>query len=101
MNNEKNRTEDEKPDLKHDTMEFAINADGEEITDPASLEDEDGLVTGEELDMLEDEPELEAAAFNAVEADLLADEDNLPEEDWLDDIPGGNAGEEDAEDERP
>lgn len=100
MNNEKNRTEDEKPDLKHDTMEFATNADGEEITDPASLEDDEGLITGEELDMLEDEPELEAAALNAVEADLLDDEDNLPEEDWLDDIPGGNAGEENAEDER-
>jgi hypothetical protein len=97
MNTDIDRPEDEKPDLKHDTMEFAANTEADDIIDEENLED-DELVSSEELEMLEDDPEVEAAALSTVEMDLLSDEDNLPEEDWLDDIPGGNAEEDDDED---
>ncbi len=90
---------DEMPDLKHDTMEFAANTEGDDILDEVSIEDEEELISGEELEMLEDEPAVEAAALNAVERDLLTDEDQLPEEDWLDDIPGGDAVAADGADE--
>jgi len=96
MDNDK--SEDEKPDLKHDTMEFAASTEADDIIDETNLED-DELISSEELDMLEDDPEVEAAALNTVEMDLLSDEDNLPEEDWLDDIPGGDANEADGDEE--
>ena len=82
-----------KPDLKHDTMEFSAATEGDDImdTDDETYEEED--ISADELDVLEDEPDNEAAALNAVETDRQADEDNLPEEDWTDDI------EEDTEDE--
>ena len=53
-------------------------------TDDATFEEED--ITPDELDVLEDEPANQAAALNAAETDRLVDEDNLPEEDWTDDI---------------
>jgi len=93
MNDKTDKHTEVKPDLKHDTMEFAANTEGDDILDETPIEEE--LITSEELEMLEDEPEVEAAALSAVETDLLSDEDNLPEEDWLDDIPGGDANEED------
>ncbi len=99
MNNDTNKPTDEKPDLKHDTMEFAASTEGDDIIDEGNPDDEE-LISSEELEMLEDEPEVEAAALNAVEIDLLTDQDILPEEDWLDDIPGGDAKEEDSEHER-
>ena len=83
----KEKMEDDiKPDLKHDTMEFAASTDGDDKmdTDDATYEEED--ITPDELDVLEDEPDNEAAALNAAETDRLVDEDNLPEEDWTDDI---------------
>lgn len=100
MNNNIDEDEDEKPDLKHDTMEFAASTEGDDILDEEDLED-DELVSSEELEMLEDEPEVEAAALNAVETDLLSDEDNLPEEDWLDDIPGGQPDDEEENEDEP
>ena len=99
MNNNTDKPEDEKPDLKHDTMEFAASTEGDDIIDEGNLDD-DELISSEELEMLEDDPEVEAAALNAVETDLLSDEDNLPEEDWLDDIPGGDAIDEEDDHER-
>lgn len=85
--------EEVKPDLKHDTMEFSAATDGDDImdTDDETYEEED--ISADELDVLEDEPDNEAAALDAAETDREADEDNLPEEDWTDDI------EEDTEDE--
>ena len=83
----KEKMEDDiKPDLKHDTMEFAASTDGDDKmdTDDATYEEED--ITPDELDVLEDEPDNEAAALNAAETDRLVDDDNLPEEDWTDDI---------------
>ena len=76
-----------RPDLKHDTMEFSAATDGDDIldTDDASYEEEG--IDAEELDAIEDDPDAEAAALNATETDLAADPDNLPDENWTDDLP--------------
>ena len=100
MKNEPGKNEDVKADLKHDNMEFSASTDGDDVLDTDRIPVDEDEITAEELDILEDEPGNEAAALNAVETDRLADEDNLPEEDWLDDIPGGDAEEKDAEEKR-
>ncbi len=78
--------EDIKSDLKHDTMEFSAATDGDDQldTDDATYEEEG--INAEELDALEDDPAIEAVALNEVEKDRQADPDNLPEEDWTDDL---------------
>ena len=94
----KNKKEEEeiKPDLKHDTMEFSAPSEGKDQldTDDATYEEEE--ITPEELETLEDNPDNEAAALNAVETDRQVDEDNLPEEDWTDDISDDEADEEES-----
>jgi hypothetical protein len=79
--------EELKTDLKHDNMEFAASTDGDDImdTDDATYEEEE--IGAEELDALEDNSDNEAAALNATETDLQADNDILPDEDWTDDLP--------------
>ena len=91
--------EDVKIDLKHDSMEFAASTDGDDIldTDDATYEEED--INAEELDAIEDDDEHEAAALNATETDLQADEDIMPEEDWTDDLPDTDTEEEEEDDE--
>lgn len=78
--------EDIKPDLKHDTMEFSAATDGDDQldTDDAAYEEEG--INADELYALEDDPAIEAVALNEVENDRQADPDNLPEEDWTDDL---------------
>ena len=75
------------PDLKHDTMEFAASADGDDIV---NFDDEDDEISASELDALEDEqPDTEGYALNAAEADSKIDEDNFltsPDELEEDDI---------------
>ena len=78
--------EDIKADLKHDTMEFSASTEGDDKMDTDDTTYEEEEITPEELDVLEDEPDKEAAALDAVETDPLVDEDNLPEEDWTDDV---------------
>jgi hypothetical protein len=93
-----NPDHDIKTDLKHDNMEFAASTDGDDILDtddPAYEQDE---IKAEELNALEDLTDNEAAALNATETDLQADEDILPEEDWTDDLPD-NENDEDGRDE--
>ncbi|MBC7868298.1 MAG: hypothetical protein H7X88_12255 [Gloeobacteraceae cyanobacterium ES-bin-316] len=96
MQQDPNEGEDIKPDLKHDTMNFSAPTDGEDPldTDDEDYEEED--ITEEELELLEDDPDNEAAALNAVETDSLADDTIMPEEDWLDDAvdPDDEEGEE-------
>ncbi len=77
--------EDIKPDLKHDTMEYSAATDGDDAmdTDDATYEEEG--ITGEELDAIDDDDDSEAAALDAEETDHLADNDTLPEEDWIED----------------
>ena len=91
------KPEDVKTDLKHDSMEFSASTDGEDAldTDDASYDDDE--ITAEELDLLDDEDENEAAALNSVESDLTIDEDIFPEEDWTDDLSDDNLEEEDEE----
>ena len=70
-----------KPDLKHDTMEYAASADGDDILDSdkeTGQEIEDEEITTEELELLmEDDPDNQAAALNSAETDSQADEDNF------------------------
>ena len=91
--------EDIKTDLKHDTMEFAAPSDGDDVldTDDATYEEEG--INAEELDAIEDDAHNEAAALNATETDLQADEDTMPEEDWTDDLPDMKTDEEEDDDE--
>lgn len=92
----KNGEEDIKPDLKHDTMEFSAATDGDDRldTDDASYEEEG--IDADELEALEDDPALEAAALNEAEMDREVDPDKLTDEDWTDDLPDNK--EEDEED---
>ena len=80
--------EDIKTDLRHDTMEFSAATDGDDRLDTDDERYEEEGISAEELDLLEDAPEdEEAAALNSVEMDRMVDDDNLPEEDWTDDLP--------------
>lgn len=81
-------TEDEvKTDLKHDTMEFAAPTDGDDVLDKDDMLFEEEEIDAKELEALDDDPDKEAAALAATEADLQGDADILPEEDWTDDLP--------------
>jgi hypothetical protein len=88
---------DVNPDLKHDTLEFAAPTEGEDVLDTDDPAYEEEGITAEELDIIEDEPSNEAIALVAAEADRLADADNLPDEDWTDDIEDEAEEEEDEE----
>lgn len=92
--------QDTPADLKHDTMEFSAASEGDDRldTDDETYEEED--ITAEELDALDDEEDSEAAALNAENTDFAGDEDNMPEEDWTDDLPGEDYSEEDNEQHR-
>lgn len=84
----KENTEEEiKTDLKHDNLEFTELSDGEEPIETGDDMQKDYEIKADELDALEDAYDIEAAALNATETDLKADEDQLPEEDWTDDLP--------------
>jgi hypothetical protein len=90
MKNGKDK-EDQKPDIKHDTMEFSASTEGDDKLDFDDEGYEEEEVTAEEIGSLEDEPDNDAMALNAVETDSLEDEDILPEEDWIDDTKGEEA----------
>ncbi len=95
----KSTEEDIKTDLKHDSMEFAASTDGDDVldTDDSTYEEEE--IDGEELDAIADDADNEAAALNATETDLQADDDILPEEDWTDDLPDMESEETEEDDE--
>lgn len=95
-----NQSEDIKADLKHDTMEFSAATDGDDRLDADDENYEEEDITAEELDAIKDEVDNEAATLNAEETDRLADADNLPDEDWTDDLPD-NEEEEEEEQTRP
>jgi len=86
MEKKLNQTDDLKTDLKHDTMEFSAATDGDDQLDTDDITYEEEGITEEELNLLEDEPMNEAAALNAAETDREIDENNLPEEDWTQDL---------------
>ncbi|RYY69333.1 MAG: hypothetical protein EOO13_09820 [Chitinophagaceae bacterium] len=93
MKKEQN-AEDTKPDLKHDTMEFSAATDGDDKLDIDDETYEEEGITEEELDALDDLDENEAAALVAEETDFEADDSNLPEEDWTDDLADNDIEEE-------
>lgn len=83
--------EEVKTDLKHDTMEFAAATEGDDKLDADDEHYEEDAISADELDFLEDDAiDNQAEALIAAETDREADEDNLPEEDWLKDIPDVN-----------
>jgi hypothetical protein len=86
MKKQTKNTEDSSADLRHDTLEFAAPTEGEDVLDTDDPTYEEEGITAEELDTIEDEPDNEAIALVAAETDRLADEDNLPDEDWIDDV---------------
>jgi hypothetical protein len=96
----KKTEEDIKPDLKHDTMEFSAATDGDDILDIDDASYEEEGINAEELDAIEDDPEAAAAALNASETDLEADPDNLPDENWTDDLADMDTEEEENERDR-
>ena len=89
--NEALSPEDIKTDLKHDTMEFSAATDGDDKLDTDDETFEEYEITLEELEKLEDDPYSQASALSSAEAEKQAGSDNLPEEDWQDDLPDGNA----------
>lgn len=93
----KQANDDIKPDLKHDSMDFAASTDGDDALDLDDATYEEEEVSAEELEALGDDPDNEAAALNAVETDRLADDSILPEEDWTEDLPDNDAIDEDDE----
>ncbi|MCY7293094.1 MAG: hypothetical protein LH615_13025 [Ferruginibacter sp.] len=77
---------DVKTDLRHDNMEFSAATDGDDKMDADDFNREEDGISGEVLDALEDESDVEmAAALNAVEMDRMVDAENLPEESDEDD----------------
>lgn len=76
-----------KPDLKHDSMEYAASTDGDDILDidtESREEIEEAEISGDELALLEAEGvEGQAAALNDVEMDRQADNDVSFDEDDL------------------
>ena len=88
MHKDKNQPSDIKPDLKHDNMEYAASADGDDILD-ADINEDDGI-TAEELAIIDNaSPDEQAAALNSAELDRQSDNDvifdvNDNEEDYDD-----------------
>lgn len=80
--------EEVKTDLKHDTMEFSAASEGDDKLDVDDEHYEEDAISADELDFLEDDKiENQAEALVTAETDRQADEDNLPDENWLQDIP--------------
>ncbi|MEP7107810.1 MAG: hypothetical protein ABI760_07505 [Ferruginibacter sp.] len=86
-----------KPNLKHDNMEYAASADGDDVLDSdieTTQEIEEKEITAEELELLlEDEVDDQAAALNSAETDSQADEDNFLNENEREEEFGDNSTE--------
>lgn len=71
----------ERPDLKHDNMEFSAATEGDDVLDldtESAQEIEDEEITAQELEGLqEDKPDEQAAALVTAETDSAADPDNF------------------------
>lgn len=90
--------EDIKTDLKHDSMEYAAPTDGDDVLDTDDDAYEEEGINAEELDAITDDADNEAAALNAIETDLKADPDIMPEEDWTEDLPDQDTEEAEVDD---
>lgn len=79
--------EQEKTDLRHDTMEFAAS-DDETIEKKDVLDLDEDEISADELDFLEDESiDGRAMALTEVEKDRTADDDYIAkDEEWTDDL---------------
>lgn len=95
----KNTTTDTQPispELKHDTMEYAATADGDDQLDTPN---EDEEITADELnDLRENDADEEAYALNAAETDSQQDTDNfLTAPDEVDELEDDDLDEENIE----
>ena len=84
--------EEIKTDLKHDSMEFSASTEGDDILDIDDDSFDENEISAEELEALDDDDAVEAAAYVSVENELAVDDDVLPEEDWTDDLPDDISG---------
>ena len=88
-----NLEEEIKTNLKHDNLEFTELSDGEEPIESIEAMEKDDEIHADELEAINEDDDNEAAALIATETDLKADEDQMPEEDWTDDLPDTDSGE--------
>lgn len=100
---QKEKEQSSVPDLKHDTMEFAAPTDGEDKLDFDDETYEEEEITPEELDTMEDDTiDNQGYALVAAQTDKTADSEDLPDEDWEDDLPDNDSpAEENGEYRRP
>ncbi len=79
-----------KTDLKHDNMEYSASSDGDDILDSdvqITLITEEEQITAKELDqLLDDNFDNQAEAFNSAETDSRVDSDNFLYEGETDEI---------------
>ena len=74
-----------KPDLKHDTLEYAAPNEGDDKQDNDDPNREEDAITAEELDFIEaDSPDAQAAALNSVETDRRGDNEVIFDEEDID-----------------
>ena len=85
MKKNANIPQESKTDLRHDTMEFSANHDGDDILDTDIRDLDDDEISAEELDFLEEDKSAMAAALNEVE-----DEEPQQDEEWTDDLADEN-----------
>jgi hypothetical protein len=91
----KHAEEDIKTDLKHDSMEFAANTEGDDALDTDDATFEPGDITVAELDALaQGNIEEQEMALVEAENDRTADDDVMPEENWEEDLPDQEEDEE-------
>jgi len=91
----KHPEEEIKTDLKHDSMEFAANTDGDDALDTDDTTFEPGDITVSELDALaQGNIEEQEMALVVAENDRAADDDVMPEENWEEDLPDQEEDEE-------
>ena len=87
--------EDIKMDVKHDSMEFSASTEGDDALDTDDASFEPGDITTAELDALaQGNIEEQEMALVEAENDRAADEDVMPEENWEEDLPDQEDGEE-------
>lgn len=77
--------EEVKPDLKHDTMEYAAPTEGDDVLDSDNPNREEDEISAEELAYIEDDSfDAQADALNSVETDRQADDDVIFDKDDID-----------------
>lgn len=103
MQHKKPSADEIKPDLKHDNMEYAASADGDDLLDSDDPNREEDEISAEELEFIEEDSlDARAEALNSVEEDRRADNDVIFDENDIDEASDTeNFEEEDTEENYP